>query len=88
MDPLVTIPMLVVAAIALIGVPLIVLTRDRARRGVDVLCPDNGELVHVGLDGRRELLRLIRDERAIVTSCTRWPEKAGCARECESDICS
>lgn len=57
-----------------------------SRRPQFITCPHNRKTVVVRVDPRRALRVMFRGERQRVIDCSRWPEQAGCDRECEKDI--
>ncbi|MBI4477640.1 MAG: hypothetical protein HY654_10730, partial [Acidobacteria bacterium] len=50
-----------------------------------ITCPENHQPAAVKVDARAAATRLSR-ARLQLTSCSRWPEKAGCAQDCVSQI--
>jgi len=59
--------------------------RYRGARTVE--CPETRRPVGVELDARRAALTgLAGTSRLQLTSCTRWPERAGCGQECLAQI--
>lgn len=72
----------IVATIALIPV----LRSYRATRLV--ACPETQRPAAVELDAVRAALSLFGDEagRLRLSSCSRWPEKAGCGQECLAEV--
>jgi hypothetical protein len=52
-----------------------------------ITCPENHRHAGVALDTRRVLATgLISAPRLRLSSCSRWPERAGCGQECLSQI--
>ncbi len=50
-----------------------------------VVCPENRAPVTVELDARKAANSLFGPRVVSISSCTRWPEKEGCAQRCVSD---
>ena len=52
-----------------------------------IVCPENRQHAGVELDVRRVLATgLVSEPRLQLSSCSRWPERAGCGQECLSQI--
>jgi hypothetical protein len=69
---------------ALVLIPII-----RVYRGTRlVACPETKRPAAVELDALRAAFPLLGDElgRFRLSSCSRWPEKAGCGQECLSEV--
>jgi hypothetical protein len=83
--PLVLLGLLVLAALtAFVLIPIV-----RVYRGTRlVACPETKRPAAVELDALRAAVTLFGDEpgRLRLSSCSRWPEKAGCGQECLSEV--
>lgn len=82
---------LVLAAIAVVFAlaALVLLPFLRVYRGKRlVACPETRRPAAVELDSFRAALNVLGDEgdRLRLSSCSRWPEKAGCGQECLADV--
>jgi|GEM_PF-2252664 len=52
-----------------------------------VVCPETHEPVGAEIGAvRAAAARLVGDQHVVITSCTRWPERAGCDQACAPDI--
>lgn len=83
----------IVAWLLLIGALTVVafaaLSAWKTYRGARlVLCPENQESVVVNVDVKRamKLAALTGTAELRLSSCTRWPERAGCGQECLRQI--
>ncbi len=48
-----------------------------------VVCPETGRAAHVTIDARRAAATALAPRPDLrLTSCSRWPERGGCGREC------
>ena len=85
-----SVPLVLLALAALGIVATIVLWAVlRVYRGTRlVACPETDRPAAVELDATRAALSLFGDEpgRLRLSSCSRWPEKAGCGQECLADV--
>jgi hypothetical protein len=80
--------LLVLAACVVLAI-LALIPMLRVYRGTRlVACPETKRPAAVELDAIRAALPLLGDEpsRFRLTSCSRWPEKAGCGQECLGEI--
>lgn len=84
MDPSVVIPSVVGIGLLYAVAPAAVVAATAARKPHLVLCPDNGQSETVRLDPVRAVRSFFGGGAQRVTSCSRWPEKAGCDRACEA----
>lgn len=79
-----------VVAFVLIAVAAVLFAvRWHRGRGARVItCPDNEQIQAVEVDAARAALTSIFLGRTDyqLTTCTRWPEKAGCGQECVTQI--
>lgn len=86
---------LFVAAV-LIALAVFLLVSDFARtwfryRGVRVItCPENLQPAAVKVDAARaaKMMAIVGEEDLHLRSCSRWPEMAGCAQDCLTQITS
>jgi hypothetical protein len=82
--------LLVLLALAALGIVATVLTLVlRVSRGTRlVACPETRRPAAVELDPVRAALSLLGGEpgRLRLSSCSRWPEKAGCGQDCLADV--
>lgn len=63
------------------------LTYWRARGARVVTCPETHAPAGVGADARGAALAALRGHRKLeLSTCTRWPERAGCGQECLQEI--
>lgn len=76
----------IIFAIALAAVTLgVVASRYRGRR--IVVCPETREPVGTEIGAiRAAASRLTGHRRVVITSCSRWPERAGCDQACAPAI--
>jgi hypothetical protein len=80
--------------VLLLSVALLALASARALailfkyRGPRIIaCPENGKHAGVKLDFHRVLATgMVATPRLQLSSCSRWPERAGCGQECLSQI--
>jgi hypothetical protein len=80
--------LLILAACAVLAI-LALIPILRVYRGTRlVACPETKLPAAVELDSIRAALALMSDEppHLRLTSCSRWPEKAGCGQECLGEI--
>jgi hypothetical protein len=83
---LVVILMLLAATVLVVGSRALV-TWARLRGKRVVACPETREPVGVELDARRAAIASLLGEKEFsLSSCTRWPERAGCGQECLAQI--
>ena len=47
-----------------------------------VTCPENGEVANIDTDPEQAMRSTFRGEPEQVIACSRWPERANCARDC------
>lgn len=85
-----SVPLILLALVALGIIAAIVLVPIlRVYRGTRlVACPETKRPAAVELDAMRAAFSLFGDEsgRLRLTSCSRWPERAGCGQECLGEI--
>ena len=85
-------PILVILAVLGIGTVLVVLpvaltTLAEHREPRSLLCPETGLPAAVQVDaGRATRGALFGRTRLAVQSCSRWPERRGCAQGCLSPL--
>jgi hypothetical protein len=79
---------LVAAAILVAAVAMFFVRLSKMKGPRVITCPDNHETAAVEVDAARATLTSIfRGETDYqLTTCTRWPEKAGCGQECVVEI--
>ena len=80
--------LLAVLALALLAA-LVLIPLVRVYRGMRlVACPETKRPAAVELDALRAAFTQFGDEpgRLRLTSCSRWPEKAGCGQECLAEV--
>ncbi|HZM14829.1 MAG TPA: hypothetical protein VFE28_02400 [Candidatus Krumholzibacteria bacterium] len=81
----------ILAAVALTILVILVRTAGRAywrSRGERVVqCPETGAPAGVSVDAKAAALAALRGTRELeLSSCTRWPERAGCGQDCVREI--
>ena len=84
----ITLVLTVASALLVLGA-LVLVPVLRAYRGTRlVACPETKRPAAVKLDSFRAALSVLGDEpgRLRLSSCSRWPEKAGCGQECLADV--
>ena len=59
---------------------------ERAIRGVEVVCPLDGQRTHVNLDPKRAVGVLFFNKEQRVVNCDRWLEQAACGAACAKRI--
>src|SRR4051812_2907833 len=78
---------IVAAAVGAIGAGwlLSIWLRQRGERAI--VCPENRRPAGVRMDARRAALSGFAGKPAFrLSSCSRWPERAGCGQQCLSEI--
>jgi hypothetical protein len=69
--------------VVLVLVPLVVGTFDHYRRRHTVHCPDVRRDAELQIDARHAALTAVPGPPVLrVRSCSLWPERAGCGRDC------
>lgn len=86
MDPEIVIPTILAIGIAYVVLPTMAIAAADASGPRMVRCPESAGPAAVRIDQRRAMLRMFNDACQRVTACSRWPERAGCDRACESAI--
>ena len=86
-SPNVTIQVEVVIAVAVAFAAIVLLRQARAWKkfsgGFAVVCPENRAEVGVSVDARHAAATALTGTPELrLTSCSRWPEKAGCGQTC------
>jgi hypothetical protein len=77
--------LVVLVAWTVVGRLLITWLRQRGARAI--VCPENRRPAGVTVDAGHAALRgFLGTERFRLSSCSRWPERAGCGQECLSQI--
>jgi hypothetical protein len=74
-----------IAAIALVYVlvPVAVSGYARFRKGLDVVCPEEGQSVHIGVTGASAAFSHFRSPGHLtVAACPLWPDRKDCAQHC------
>jgi hypothetical protein len=85
-----SVPLILLALVALgIVAAIVLIPVVRVYRGTRlVACPETKQPAAVELDSMRAAFTRFGDEsgRFQLTSCSRWPEKAGCGQECLAEV--
>ncbi|HEX2757787.1 MAG TPA: hypothetical protein VHP60_04725, partial [Thermoanaerobaculia bacterium] len=85
-----SVPLALFAVVVLVLLAVLVLIPIvRVYRGTRlVACPETKRPAAVELDAMHAAFPLLGDEpgRFRLTSCSRWPEKAGCGQECLTEV--
>lgn len=84
MNPEIVIPMVVAIAVGFLLIPSIIIAATGTRRSAT--CPYSGDVVQLRLGRGAEVKRLFNDGQHAICDCSRWPEKAGCDKDCIGSI--
>ena len=79
---------LAACAILAAGAAMVLVRLSRMKGARVITCPETRETAAVEVDAARAVLSSIFRGEAdyLLTSCTRWPERAGCGQECVAEI--
>ena len=86
-SPLFAISLLVLAGGACVVAGRLLITWLRQRGARAIVCPENRQPAGVAVDaGHAALTGLLGAQQFRLSSCSRWPERAGCGQQCLSQI--
>ena len=63
------------------------MAKDEYRQSLHALCPETSQPADIRIDGTRAArTRFHGHEELVVTSCSRWPERAACNQACTPQV--